>query len=152
MNARSAMTAPAAAPAAVRRYRFVLMTSIVLNVAVAFFIIFQPDAFTNLLQQPEAFPKTWPRHWGYQLLAINGLYLPGFRNPIEQRWPNWMGIAIRITFALFFLSQGDGFVLMGIYDGISGLLLLATYVPVVRAAERRLEREYDTPRHRGTQA
>jgi len=110
------------------------MVSIVLNVAVAFFIILQPDAFTNLLGQPEAFPKTWPRHWGYQLLAINGLYLPGYWNPLEHRWPNWMGILIRFTFALFFFSQGNGFVPMGIYDGTSGLLLLATYLPVVRGA------------------
>jgi hypothetical protein len=120
---------------AVRLYRFVLMVSIVLNVAVAFFIIFRPDAFTSLLHQPDAFPTTWPRHWGYQLLAINGLYLPGFWNPVEHRWPNWMGILIRITFALFFFSQGDGFVLMGVYDGISGLLLLATYMRVARASK-----------------
>jgi hypothetical protein len=115
---------------AIRRYRFVLMASIVLNVAVGFYIMFLPDAFTSLLNQPEAFPKAWPRHWGYQLLAINGLYLPGYWDPVRNRWPNWMGIAIRLTFALFFFSQGDGFVPMGIYDGISGLLLLATYLPV----------------------
>jgi hypothetical protein len=134
MNATSAAAAAPLASGAVRRYRFVLMASIVLNVAVAFFIIVQPDAFTNLLEQPEAFPKTWPRHWGYQLLAINGLYLPGYWNPVEHRWPNWMGIVIRFTFALFFFSQGDGFVPMGLYDGTSGLLLLATYLPVVRGA------------------
>jgi hypothetical protein len=118
---------------AVKRYRFVLLISIVLNVAIGFFIMFQPDAFTNLLHQPEAFPKAWPRHWGFQLLAINGLYLPGLWDPVRRRWPNWMGILIRITFALFFLSQGDGFVPMSIYDGLSGVLLLATYIPVVRS-------------------
>ena len=119
---------------AIKRYRFVLMTSIVLNVAVAFFIIFSPGGFTNLLQQPDAFPSAWPRHWGFQLLAINGLYLPGFRDPVRHRWPNWCGIVIRGTFALFFLSQGDGFVPMGIYDGLSGLALLFTYLPVVKSA------------------
>jgi hypothetical protein len=121
---------------AITRYRVVLMLSIVLNVAVAFFIIMRPDGFTSLLHQPEAFPNTWPRHWGFQLLAINGLYLPGFWNPAGQRWPNWSGIVIRITYALFFLSQGDGFVPMGIYDGLSGLALLFTYLPVVRGAAR----------------
>jgi hypothetical protein len=126
--------APAAPPGAVKRYRIVLLTSIVLNVAVAFFIIFAPGSFTDLLGQPPASPATWPRHWGYQLLAINGLYLPGYWRPLEHRWPNWMGIAIRITFALFFFSQGDGFVPMGVYDGISGLLLLGTYLPVVRTS------------------
>lgn len=121
---------------AIKLYRLVLMISIVLNVAVAFFIIFTPDAFTSLLHQPEAFPKTWPRHWGFQLLAINGLYLPGFQDPVAHRLPNWAGIVIRATFALFFFSQGDGFVPMGIYDGSSGLLLLLTYLPVVRSARR----------------
>ena len=32
----------------------------------------------------------------------------------------------------FFFSQGDGFVPMGIYDVISGLLLLVTYLRVPR--------------------
>jgi hypothetical protein len=122
---------------AIKRYRFVLMTSIVLSVAVAFFIIFSPDGITNLLQQPDASPSAWPRHWGFQLLAINGLYLPGFRDPIQHRWPNWCGVVIRITFALFFLSQGDGFVPMGIYDGLSGLALLFTYLPVVKSAPQK---------------
>lgn len=122
--------------AAITRYRAVLMLSIVLNVAVAFYIIFAPNAFTSLLNQPEAFPDTWPRHWGFQLLAINGLYLPGFFDPLRCRWPNWSGILIRVTFALFFFSQGDGFVPMGIYDGASGLALLLTYLPVVKSAPR----------------
>ena len=118
----------------ITRYRFMLMTSIVLNVAVAFFIIFTPDAFTNLLHQPDAFPDTWPRHWGFQLLAINGLYVPGYRDPVRNRWPNWCGIVIRVTFALFFFTQGDGFVPMGLYDGASALVLMLTYIPVVRSS------------------
>ena len=61
---------------------------------------------------------------------------PGSRDPLTHRWPNWCGIVIRLTFALFFLSQGDGFTPMGIYDGLSGLLLLALYLPVVRSAGR----------------
>jgi len=134
MNGRQGLTMSAGLAAAVRRYRFMLMLSIVLNVVVAFFIIINPDGFTNLLNQPEAFPKAWPRHWGFQLLAINGLYLPGYWDPAGHRWPNCMGVAIRITFALFFFNQGEGFTLMGVYDGLSGLLLLASYLPVIRAA------------------
>jgi len=116
----------------VKRYRLVLITSIVLNMAAGVFIMFWPDAFANTVGQPEAFPDTWPRHWGWQLLAINALYLPGYWDPVGHRWPNWCGIVIRLAFALFFFSQGDGFVPMGWYDGISGLALLATYWPVVK--------------------
>jgi hypothetical protein len=126
------MSASAATSGRLKRYRLVLFMSIVLNLAVGIFILIWPDRFTSLVGQPDAFPKTWPRHWGAQLWAINLLYLPGYRNPLEHRWPNWMGIGIRLTFSVFFFSQGDGFVPMGIYDGLSGLALLLTYLPLVR--------------------
>jgi hypothetical protein len=111
-----------------------LIASIVMNIAVGFYIMFMPDSFTTLLHQPDASPDTWPRHWGFQLLAINALYMPGYWNPARNRWPNWCGIVIRGTFSLFFFSQGDGFVRMGIYDGLSCLALLFTYLPVARSA------------------
>lgn len=117
-------------------YRFVLFVSIALNLFVGVIIFVSPDTFTNFAGQPAAFPKTWPRHWGAQLWAINFLYFPGYRNPVGNRWPNWCGIVIRLAFALFFFTQGDGFIPMGIYDGASGLLLLLTYLPVVREPVR----------------
>ena len=117
---------------AVKLYRGVLILSIVLNMAVGVFILLLPEAFTSMLGQPTATPDTWPRHWGAQLLAINLLYMPGFRDPVGHQWPNWLGIGIRLSFALFFFTQGGGFVPMGIYDGASGLLLLLTYLPVVK--------------------
>jgi hypothetical protein len=122
--------------AATKRYRLVLLISIVLNLIVGVLIFVRPDTFTGLLGQPTAAPDTWPRHWGAQLWAINFLYFPGYRDPLVHRWPNWSGIVIRLLFAVFFFSQGDGFVPMGIYDGLSGLILLATYLPVIRSAGR----------------
>jgi hypothetical protein len=120
---------------ALKIYRVVLAISVIANLAVGVFIFGWPDHFASLLGQPEAFPDTWPRHWGMQLWAINLLYLPGLLSPEQQRWPNWMGIAIRLTFSAFFFSQGDGFTPMGIYDGVSGLLLLITFLPVTRATK-----------------
>jgi hypothetical protein len=118
----------------VKLYRLVLLLSIISNLVVGVIIFVSPDSFTSFAGQPSAFPDTWPRHWGAQLWAINFLYLPGYRDPLKHRWPNWMGIVIRLSFAAFFFSQGDGFVPMGIWDGVSGLLLLFTYLPVVREA------------------
>lgn len=135
------MSSQAQAPAerfrrAVFLYRIVLGLSITANVVVAFIIIASPEFFTSTLGQPAAYPDTWPKHWGFQLIAINGLYLPGLWDPDRYRWPNWMGIGIRLVFAAFFFSQGGGFVWMGIYDGLSGLLLLVTYLRVVRGLPR----------------
>jgi len=120
---------------AVKAYRVMLAVSIIANLIVGVIIFGWPDAFTSFAGQPEAFPKAWPRHWGMQLWAIDFLYLPGLWNPEQNRWPNWMGIVIRFSFAAFFLSQGDGFTPMGIYDGISGLVLLIAYLPVTRATK-----------------
>ena len=136
MAVRPAVGVPRHASTQVKRYRVFLFISIALNLVVGVFILFSPDQFTNLVGQPEAFPKTWPRHWGLQLWAINLLYLPGYWNPRENRWPNWLGIGIRLVFAAFFFSQGDGFIPMGIYDGLSGLGLLITYLPVLRSADQ----------------
>jgi hypothetical protein len=117
---------------AVKTYRTMLAVSVIANLIVGVIVFGWPDAFAAFAGQPEAFPKTWPRHWGMQLWAINFLYLPGLWNPERNRWPNWMGIVIRFAFSAFFLSQGDGFTPMGIYDGVSGLLLLMAYLPVTR--------------------
>ena len=65
----------------IKRYRVVLLISIVLNLVVGVFIALRPEMFTDLLGQPIAVPDTWPRHWGFQLWAINFLYLPGYRDP-----------------------------------------------------------------------
>ena len=120
---------------AVKIYKAMLALSILSNLIVGVIIFFWPDSFTSFAGQPEAFPKAWPRHWGMQLWAIDFLYLPGLMDPEQNRWPNWMGVVIRLTFSAFFLSQGDGFTPMGIYDGISGLLLLIAYLPVTRATK-----------------
>jgi hypothetical protein len=117
---------------AAKRYRLVLCLSIVANLVVGIIILFWPDSFTSFAGQPNARPDTWPRHWGMQLWAINLLYLPGYWNPVENRFQNWIGIGVRLTFAAFFFLQGDGFVPMGIYDGVSGVLLLLCYLPVVK--------------------
>jgi hypothetical protein len=118
---------------AVTRYKLLLLLSILANLTVGVIIFVSPESFTRFAGQPDAFPRAWPRHWGMQLWAIDFLYIPGLRDPLNQRWPNWCGIVIRLTFSLFFFSQGDGFTPMGIYDGLSGLILLAAYLPVVRS-------------------
>src|SRR5688572_11004296 len=66
---------PTVAMDKIKLYRTVLLLSIVMNLVVGVIIFVSPDSFTSFAGQPEAFPKTWPRHWGAQLWAINFLYL-----------------------------------------------------------------------------
>ena len=132
MTATAGATVGAPLTPEVKRYRLFLFLSIVANLTVGIFILFWPDEFADVAGQPHASPDTWPRHWGMQLWAINLLYLPGYWNPAVNTWPNWVGIGVRLTFSAFFFIRGDGFVPMGIYDGLSGLALLFTYLPVVK--------------------
>lgn len=125
-------TTSAVSNSAIKRYRLFLFLSIAANLVAGVIILFWPDSFTSFAGQPDARPDTWPRHWGMQLWAINLLYLPGYKNPVENRYVNWLGIGIRLVFAAFFFSQGDGFIPMGIYDGLWGLTLLVTFLPVVQ--------------------
>jgi hypothetical protein len=121
---------------AIARYRLALAVSIGLNMLVAVIILFWPSTFAAILNQPPPSPTTWPSHWGAQLIAINLLYLPGYWQPLTHRWPNYLGIAIRLSFAVFFFTQGDGFFWMGVYDGLFGILLGLTYWSVLRAGDR----------------
>jgi hypothetical protein len=113
-------------------YRVALGISIVLNILVGIFILVSPDTFAAVLRQAQPSPETWPRHWGAQLIAINLLYMPGFADPVRNRYVNYLGIIIRLSFAVFFFTQGRSFATMGIYDGTFGLGLLATYLLVPR--------------------
>ncbi len=117
----------------VQTYKRVLQVSIVLNILIGIFILIWPYHYADFLNMPEPYPATWPRHWGAQLIAINVLYIPGYVAPLRHRFPNVVGIIIRLTFALFFFTQGDGFIWMGIYDGLFGLALLLTYRSALRA-------------------
>ena len=55
-----------------------------------------------------------------------------FRNAETRTAPLMARLGVRLTFSAFFFMRGDGFVPMGIYDGLSGLALLFTYLPVVK--------------------
>ena len=134
MNATLAATSNLAeATNTLATYRRILMISILLNLLIGAFILISPATYAAMLNMPEAFPATWPRHWGAQLIAINLLYLPGLLSPIGYRYPNILGILIRLTFAVFFFTQGGGFIWMGLYDGLFGCLLGWTYWRAWRA-------------------
>ena len=112
------------------------VTSILLNLTVGVFILLWPEAFASFLNQPDPIPKTWPRHWGAQLLAINMLYMPGYWDPSCPPLAQLAWIVIRLSFGLFFFSQGDGFMPMGIYDGASRVALLVMHLASAGMPER----------------
>ena len=79
-----------------RTYRVLFVISILGNLVVGFWCIFDPVGFARLLLQPDPFPEPWPRVWGATLIGLHLVYVPGLRNPLFYRWPNWSSIAISL--------------------------------------------------------
>jgi hypothetical protein len=114
-------------------YRRVLQVSIALNILIALFVLIWPGGFTALLNLPDAYPLAWPRLWAALWIGVNLLYIPGAIAPLTNRYPNIMGIAIRLGVALLFLIQGGGFIWMALYEAAFGVALLVTYRGALRA-------------------
>lgn len=114
-------------------YRRLLQVSIALNILIALFVLIWPGGFTSLLNLPDAYPAAWPRLWAALWIGVNLLYIPGAIAPLTNRYPNILGIVIRLAVALLFLLQGGGFLWMALYEAVFGLALLVTYRSALRA-------------------
>lgn len=110
-----------------RSYRRLLAFCLAVDVLLGLFAALAPSAFADLLGQPDPFPEAWPRAWGAMLVGVAVLCLPGWRKPNFHRWPNWSGIALRLVMAILFLLQGWDFLVLALWEAISGVLLLVAY-------------------------
>jgi hypothetical protein len=89
-----------------RTYQVLFVISILGNLVVGFWCIFDPVGFARLLLQPDPFLEPWPRVWGATLIGLHLVYVPGLRNSLFYRWPNWSSIAIKFFMTIIFLSSG----------------------------------------------
>lgn len=116
-----------------RSYRLLLAASIVLDILIGLAALIWPVWLARLLAQPEPFPDAWLQAFGLALIGMSLLYVQGWNNPTFYRWPNWAGILIRLTLALFFLSQGQGFLPLAVWEASWGLVLLVAYYRLTQA-------------------
>ena len=107
-----------------RTYQVLFVISILGNLVVGFWCIFDPVGFARLLLQPDPFPEPWPRVWGATLIGLHLVYVPGLRNPLFYRWPNWSSIAIKFFMTIIFLSSGRYFYPFALWDFSFGVILL----------------------------
>ena len=99
---------------------------------VGFWCIFDPVGFARLLLQPDPFPEPWPRVWGATLIGLHLVYVPGLRNSLFYRWPNWSSIAIKFFMTIIFLSSGRIYP-FALWDFSFGVILLVAYYRLMLA-------------------
>jgi hypothetical protein len=110
-----------------RLYRVLFLISILGNLIVCLWCIFDPVGFARLLSQPDPYPQSWPRVWGATLLGLHLVYVPGLCNPLFYRWPNWSSIAIKFFMPIIFVSSGRYFYPFAVWDFSFGVILLVAY-------------------------
>ncbi len=116
-----------------RLYRMLFLISILGNLVVCFWCIFGPVSFARFLHMPDPFPEPWPRVWGATLLGLHLVYVPGLRNPLFYRWPNWSSIAIKFFMTVIFLCSGRYFFPFAAWDFGFGVILLIAYYRLMQA-------------------
>jgi hypothetical protein len=110
-----------------RIYQVLFRISIIANLLVGLWCIFDPVGFAQRVFQIDPYPQAWPRIWGATLLGLQLVYIPGALNPLFYRWPNWFSIAIKILMTIIFLTAGSSFYLLAAWEFIWFLILLTTY-------------------------
>jgi hypothetical protein len=131
MQTRSWTEAEAASR--LRTYRLLFLISILGNLVVCLWCLFDPVGFAHAVFQPDPFPAAWPRVWGATLLGLHLVYVPGLTNPLFYRWPNWSSIVIKFFMTIVFLSSGRLFLPFAVWDFTFGVILLIAYYRLIAA-------------------
>jgi hypothetical protein len=114
-------------------YQVLLTISIIIGLLVGLWCIFDPVGFAQLLFQTDPHPQAWPQIYGAMLLALQVLYIPGVRNPVFYRWPNWSSISVKLLMTIIFLSVGSSFYLLAGWEFVWFLILFVTYYRLMLA-------------------
>ena len=114
-------------------YQVLLTISIIIGLLVGLWCMVDPVGFAQLMFQIDPHPEAWPRIYGAMLLALQFLYIPGVRNPVFYRWPNWSGISVKLLMTIIFLSVGSSFYLLAGWEFVWFLILFVTYYRLMLA-------------------
>ena len=114
-------------------YQVLFTISIIIGLLVGLWSIFDPVGFAHLIFQIDPQPEAWPRIWGATVLALQVLYIPGVRNPLFYRWPNWSSISVKLLMTIIFLTAGASFYLFALWEFVWFVVLFVTYYRLMLA-------------------
>jgi hypothetical protein len=110
-----------------RIYQTLFAISIVSNLIVALWCIIAPVSFAQQVLQIDPHPQAWPRIWGATFAGLQFVYIPGVRNPLFYRWPNWFSIAIKFSMSAIFVVAGSLFYLLATWEFVWVIILIVAY-------------------------
>ena len=114
-------------------FQVLFSISIIIGLLAGLWSIFNPVGFAQLIFHIDPHPEAWPRISGAMLLALQVLYIPGVRNPLFYRWPNWCSISVKLLMTIIFLTAGSSFHLLAVWEFIWFVILFVTYYRLMLA-------------------
>ncbi len=117
-------------------YQYILGFNMFLHLVIGLGCIFVPDFVSENLDLPSPEPRGWIIGWGATLLLVTALYIPGLRDPLGARYPNWCGIGGRVWMATIWFVVGGGLFLFGVFDAAFAAILAFFYYRLVSVADR----------------
>ena len=114
-------------------YQRVLGFNMFLHLVVGLICMFMPQLVARTLDLPPAVPHGWINGWGATLILVTALYIPGQRDPVRQRYPNFCGIVGRLWMATVWFVVGGGFFWMGVFDLSFAIILFLLYIRMIKA-------------------
>jgi len=119
-----------------RIYQILFGISLIANMLIGLWCIFDPVGFAHLVLQIDPYPQAWPRIWGATLFALQFACIPGAFNPLFYRWPNWSSIAIKIVMTIVFLTASSSFYPLAAWELFWFVILLIAYYGLLVADVR----------------
>jgi hypothetical protein len=116
-----------------RTYKVLFIISIVVDAVVGLYGVVDPIGLARLLVLPDPYPDAWARIWGATLVGLQLVYIPGARNPLFYRWPNWSSIGIKLFMAIVLLGAGAHFRLLAAWELLWFVILFGTYYQLTLA-------------------
>ncbi len=115
-------------------YQYVLGFNMILHLVIGLGCMFLPHFVSSAFALPPPVPKGWQIGWGATLILVTALYIPGLRDPLGTRYPNWCGIGGRIWMATVWFFVGGGFFWFGVFDASFAAIIAFFYWRLLSAA------------------
>lgn len=117
-------------------YQCILGFNMFLHLVIGLGCIFLPYFVSSSLGLPPPVPKGWIMGWGATLILVTALYIPGLRDPLGTRYPNWCGVGGRIWMATVWFVIGGGLLAFAVFDASFAAILACLYYRLVSLADR----------------
>ena len=104
-------------------YRGVLGFNMFCHIGIGLGCLFFPQWIAEIFGLPGPIPDGWTRGWGATLILVTALYVPGWRDPVGTRAPNWIGVGGRVWMGTVWVYCGGGFLWFAGFDYGFALLI-----------------------------